>query len=182
MSRNGFFPLEQIVHIDPDYFKRVMPEWPEYCRQVPLEAGALCHQESGFIQEIAQEVALTSQQNIWIDGSLRNWRWYSRVLDDIRERHPNYRIAIFYVHCDEKLVYQRAERRAHVTGRHISFSVLKKSIEETRLSVRHLSPKADYVATIDNTTTPRLEAFETVDRSGRWSLISSRFGHATPVR
>ncbi len=27
MSENGYFPLENIVHIDPDYFKRVMPEW-----------------------------------------------------------------------------------------------------------------------------------------------------------
>eukprot|EP01049_Picozoa_sp_SAG25_P007209 SAG25_NODE_576_length_6788_cov_7.020033_3_plen_55_part_00 len=52
------------MHIDPDYFKRVMPEWPEYCRRVPDAAGGLCHQESGYLQEIAQEVALANQQNV----------------------------------------------------------------------------------------------------------------------
>ena len=30
MSSNGFFPLEGIVHIDPDYFKMTMTEWEGY--------------------------------------------------------------------------------------------------------------------------------------------------------
>jgi len=30
LSKQGFFPLEYIVHIDSDEFKRVMPEWKEY--------------------------------------------------------------------------------------------------------------------------------------------------------
>jgi hypothetical protein len=55
MSRNGYFPLETIVHIDPDHFKRLMPEWSEYTKRSE-QAGNFCHRESGFIQEIAQEV------------------------------------------------------------------------------------------------------------------------------
>jgi dephospho-CoA kinase len=82
---------------------------------------------------------------VWIDGSLRQWQWYSKVFDSIHEQHPLYRIAIFYVYCDEHLVYERAERRAQVTGRHIPREILKESIEETRQSVRQLTPKADYV-------------------------------------
>jgi hypothetical protein len=30
LSRKGFFPLENVVHIDPDHFRSVMPEWPGY--------------------------------------------------------------------------------------------------------------------------------------------------------
>ena len=26
LSANGYFPLENIVHVDPDHFKRCMPE------------------------------------------------------------------------------------------------------------------------------------------------------------
>lgn len=26
LSKQGLFPLEYIVHIDPDFFKRIMPE------------------------------------------------------------------------------------------------------------------------------------------------------------
>ena len=41
-------------------------------------AGTFCHRESGFIQQIAQEVAMQHSQNIWVDGSLR---------DGINSRH-----------------------------------------------------------------------------------------------
>jgi hypothetical protein len=181
LSKQGLFPLEQIVHIDPDYFKRVMPEWKSYISNNASNAGTLCHQESGYIQEIAQEVALNNCQNVWIDGSLKDWKWYESVFDDIHERHPLYRIAIFYVYCSEDVVFQRAERRAQVTGRHIPRDVLRESVEATRHSVRALAVKADYVATINNETrVPVLEAFETIDRTGRWSLISSRFGYTLP--
>ena len=78
MSRNGYFPLEDIVCIDPDHFKRMMPEWREYTRS-GSEAGDLCHRESGFLQEIAQEVAMRSSQNVWIDGSLRDGPWFASV-------------------------------------------------------------------------------------------------------
>ena len=30
MSARDIFPLEDIVHIDPDHFKAVMPEWSAY--------------------------------------------------------------------------------------------------------------------------------------------------------
>ena len=80
LSKQGLFPLEQIVHIDPDYFKRVMPEWKSYIGCNAEQSGTLCHQESGYIQEIAQEVALNNCQNVWIDGSMRDWRWYVQML------------------------------------------------------------------------------------------------------
>ena len=79
------------------------------------------------------------------------------------------------------MVFERAERRAEVTGRHIPRAVVRESVEATRHSVRALAVKADYVATINNeTAVPILEAFETIDRTGRWSLISSRFGYTLP--
>ena len=59
----------------------------------------MCHQESGYIQELAQEVAMQKSQNIWVDGSLRNGDWFVNVYDDIRHRYPRYKIAIFYVYA-----------------------------------------------------------------------------------
>ena len=76
MSDNGFFPLGNIVHIDPDHFKSVMSEWRGYTERDTGSAGSMCHQESGYIQELAQEVAMQKSQNIWVDGSLRNGDWH----------------------------------------------------------------------------------------------------------
>lgn len=43
LSTQGLFPLEFIAHIDPDFFKRVMPEWDTYRSQGEENAGSLCH-------------------------------------------------------------------------------------------------------------------------------------------
>ena len=56
MSSEGIFPLENIVHIDPDHFKRVMPEWKGYIGYAAREGkatlpGTMCHLESCFMQE-----------------------------------------------------------------------------------------------------------------------------------
>ena len=45
--------------MDPDHFKRLMPEWPGYTAQSE-RAGNFCHRESGYLQEIAQEVRASS--------------------------------------------------------------------------------------------------------------------------
>ncbi|CAK0839254.1 unnamed protein product [Prorocentrum cordatum] len=42
MSKHGFFPLENIVHVDPDAFKMMMPEWPKYVKKSGEEKLALC--------------------------------------------------------------------------------------------------------------------------------------------
>lgn len=58
LSRNGVFPLDSVVKIDPDHFKAAMPEWQGYIEHAPLQAGSLTHTESGLIQELAQEMSL----------------------------------------------------------------------------------------------------------------------------
>ena len=39
MSSNNIFPLEEIVHIDPDHCKSLMPEWDNYVKKDSLNAG-----------------------------------------------------------------------------------------------------------------------------------------------
>lgn len=56
MSEMGYFPLPDIVSVDPDVFKTIFPEWPEYCRRCPEHAGSMTRKESGYLVEIAQEV------------------------------------------------------------------------------------------------------------------------------
>lgn len=89
-------PARSIVCIDPDHFKKMMPEWSAYTKSGG-DAGTLCHKESGFLQEIAQEVAMRSSQNVWVDGSLRDGAWFSQVFRNIRHRFPHYKLAIFEV-------------------------------------------------------------------------------------
>ena len=176
MSQNGFFPLENIVHIDPDAFKMMMPEWPDYVARDQDRAGTHCHVESSFMVEIAQAAAMEKQQNIWVDGSLRDADFYQKAFQRIRETHPNYRISIFYITASEQTIRQRIHHRAEQTGRDVPEHLIKASLQAMDKSLNTLTPLCDFVARINNEgNEPRLVAFETVDTKGNWGVISDRF-------
>ncbi|CAE7607001.1 unnamed protein product [Symbiodinium sp. CCMP2456] len=187
MSQKGIFPLEDIVHIDPDHFKQVMPEWPaflEYGRERgdPDIPGNRCHRESCYMQELALEESMRRSQHIWVDGSLRNAEWFVKVFSDIRLRYPAYQIAIFKVTAPEEVIRKRVSERAKQTGRSIPESMLVASIGAVERSVLMLTPHADFLASIDNSeSTPKLQYFAAVDRSGDWQRIATRFAHILPA-
>ena len=161
LSDNGIFPLSEIVQIDPDLFKTALPEWDEYVSKEPMSAGFHTRQESGLLCEIAQEAAMRLNKHLWVDGSLRDSEWYTSVFEGIRQRYPAYRIAIIHVVADDDIVYERARKRAAATGRHVPESEILDSLRRVPAAVEKLSPLADFVATIDNSTeTPGLRKWE----------------------
>ncbi|CAM9804924.1 unnamed protein product [Ectocarpus fasciculatus] len=181
MSENGYFPLPDIVTVDPDLFKASFPEWPEYLRHCPDTAGSLTRRESGYLVEIAQELAMSQMKNVWVDGSLRDSEWYEQVFEDIRKTHPTYRIAILYVHASEEQVLERARRRAEETGRVVPEAEIKDSLYRVPRTVAILMPKADFVAHIKNDgEQPRLTGFcdwQGCHRNilGGWNEVKDRF-------
>ena len=162
MSRNGYFPLESIVHIDADHFKHVMPEWDGYVAHDPAQAGTHCHRESGFLAEVAQAAAMAAQQNVWVDGSLRDGVWWAGQMATLREQYPNYRLAILVVTATEATVRRRAADRAEQTGRAIPEHLLVDSLRSVASSLHALTPLVDFVARIRNETEPELVAYEQV--------------------
>lgn len=181
--------MENIVHIDPDHFKSVMSEWQGYtdrARDVDndsIQPGTLCHKESCIMQEIAQEIALANSQNIWVDGSLKDGKWFRDVFEDVRKRFGNYRIAIFYVGADEKVVRARVKAREEATGRGIPEEELVASLQAPDRSLGILVPLVDFVARISNNAdTPKLTAFESVDTSGDWNAIGNFFARTQPAK
>jgi len=176
MSQHGFFPLENIVHIDPDAFKMMMPEWPDYVARDRDSAGTMCHMESSFMVEVAQAAAMEKRQNIWVDGSLRDAAFYEQVFRRIRQTHPHYRISIFYISASEHAIRQRIKVRAEQTGRDVPEHLIVASLQAMDKSLNTLTPLCDFVARINNEGhEPTLVAFETVDTKGNWRVISDRF-------
>lgn len=180
MSTRGYFPIENIVRIDPDFFKQLMPEWQGYVQR-GKDAGTLCHKESGYIQELCQEVALRNRQNIWVDGSLRDTNWFQTIFMDIRTRYPHYRIGIIYVRASEKITRQRILHRSQTTGRGVPEEKLQESIRGSRKSVFELSLLCDWVAYVKNESYPQLECFSIQDGTGTWEHMKNRFGTLEPA-
>eukprot|EP00971_Amphidinium_carterae_P291915 5794491-Amphidinium_carterae.1 len=158
LSQQAVFPLENVVRIDPDHFKTVMPEWKGYTERDGSTAGTLCHKESGFMQELAQEVAMRDNQNVCIDGSLKDHKWYTELFKDLRKRFPRYRVAIISVRCEIPKAVARAAERGQQTGRHVPQEKIEKSAEESLESVKVLGTLADFVVHIQNDGKPWVEA------------------------
>lgn len=164
-----------------------MTEWGGYInasKENPgIAPGTMCHRESAYMQEIAQEAALENSQNIWVDGSLRDGRWFKKVFTNLRERFPTYRIGIFYVYSSEEIIRKRVASRAANTGRGVPEEALKESLDAPDKSLGILMPLVDFVARICNDgSTPQLTAFESVDRTGTWLSIQRRFAKTQASR
>eukprot|EP00928_Gymnodinium_smaydae_P038581 TRINITY_DN26589_c0_g1_i1.p1 TRINITY_DN26589_c0_g1~~TRINITY_DN26589_c0_g1_i1.p1 ORF type:complete len:740 (+),score=96.35 TRINITY_DN26589_c0_g1_i1:33-2222(+) len=182
MSRHDFFPLENIVHVDPDAFKMMMPEWSDYVERDPENAGTKCHMESCLMMELAQAAAMEKCQNIWIDGSLRNATFYAEQFQEIRQSFPHYQISIFYVYADESTIRTRILKRAERTGRNVPEHLIQASLQAMDHSLNILTPLCNFVARIDNAGVhPILKAFEKVDTTGVWEVVRRQFAMSEAV-
>lgn len=181
MSANGILPFERVSKIDPDAFKLRMPEWIEYQRHgMEDSAGTRTHAESSYIAEIAQRCAMRNGMNVWVDGSLRNWKWHQNDLTRIRRRHPQYRIAIVAIDAPEDMIERNIRRRAEETGRHIPEELRRASSQGIEQGLRELTHLVDLVAHVRNENVchdeqhvaePTLRSVSMIDRSGNWDLI-----------
>jgi hypothetical protein len=151
LIKKGVIPLRGLRHVDPDVFKRSLPEWKGYVKLNPETAGSMTHLESSMMVEIAQELALQRNMNVWIDGSLSNSEWTYSQLGKIRDGYPMYRIALFHVSASEKKILERCEKRARATGRIVPIDKTKQSIPASLSTVQNLPANlVDLVAFIEN--------------------------------
>ena len=182
MSATGILQLERVSKIDPDAFKLRMPEWQVYQSNNKSDvAGSMTHAESSYVAEIAQHVAMNNNMDVWIDGSLRNWEWYEMELQRLREKHPQYRIAIIVISAPDEMIDDNIKRRAAETGRDIPEELRQaSSIKEIGGGIVNLVHMVDLVASVHNTppadgdnavSEPVLRFVSMVDRSGNWDLI-----------
>ena len=189
--QRGIFPLDEIVHLDADLVKAALPEWDALVERSPLTAGGLTRRESGYLVEIAQEVAMRARKHVWVDGSLRDGEWYEGAFRRLRIEHPDYRIAILAIFAERDVIFERVRARAKESGRDVPADEVEDSIRRVPLSVSRLSPHVDFKAIIDNSgETPQLRSYQegretdeigpmcTLNRQGSasWSQMQRRFG------
>jgi len=180
MSHKGYFPLENIYIVDPDEFKKALPEWNGYVKRNPLTAGDMTHLESSLLVEISQEILLKRSCNMMIDGSLRDWEWHQHVFTSIKKRYPQYKIAILYVYADLDIVYKRIAKRAKETGRLVPQESVDAAYRQVPESIQKLTPYSDAIIHIDNSFTPNITYFADKRhpngyKSPRWQQIKNLF-------
>ncbi|CAK9018397.1 5'-bis(diphosphate) 3'-pyrophosphohydrolase MESH1 (HD domain-containing protein 3) (Metazoan SpoT homolog 1) (MESH1) (Penta-phosphate guanosine-3'-pyrophosphohydrolase) ((ppGpp)ase) [Durusdinium trenchii] len=160
---------KDFVHINPDHLAAQLPEYMGYmehnraCAAVMtrLEAGlltelsclpwAMGHLEHAQVQGVAAGLmyALQQKRNILVDSSLRHGSWYSRVLQKIRQKLPEVRVVLMYVHAHEETIYERANQRG-LEGRMVSHVEVADSLEKIPLAIQKLLPYMDTFIQVDN--------------------------------
>jgi hypothetical protein len=150
LSREGLFPLDRFIVVDPDMIKGIMPDTPHYIRHNRAMAGTLTHRESGFIAEIIIIEAMRQNKCLVVDGSLRDRNWYASWFGRVRAEFPQYRIAILMITASRERIYARAEKRAAITAREVKRSTIDDAIEQVPISFAALAPLVDFAAVISN--------------------------------
>ena len=152
--------LDEFVKIDPDQIKEMLPEYQMLKKKDPSIAGSQVHQESGFIQEIVQERALSLSKNVLVDGSLRDWQWNLAEIERIEREFPAYaeRIDIVFVNANEETVMRRARERGEVTGRVIPAALLRETYRQVPRSIEVLKHAARKTYFVNNENHPFIES------------------------
>jgi dephospho-CoA kinase len=156
MDSAEVFPLDAFVSVDPDEFRCMLPETDTYINKNRSTWGFHTQKEVNCISEILTLVALKQGKNVIVDGTLRDHKWHETYFQRLRERFPEIKIGIIHVIADEKIIFERAEKRAMETDREIPIEWLQEIVHGLPKSVKLLSPHADFSATIENNESPTL--------------------------
>jgi predicted kinase len=150
LSERGRFPLAGFVSVDPDEIRRHLPEFRYYVKNDAEKAGEMTRKESGLISEVLAGAALIEGRNVLVDGSLRDHEWYALHFDDLRQMHPNIRIAILHVTAPRSAIYENVVARSRVTGRVVPRDKLEIALKTVPQSVKRLGPLADFFCELWN--------------------------------
>eukprot|EP00586_Coscinodiscus_wailesii_P023151 CAMPEP_0172505254 /NCGR_PEP_ID=MMETSP1066-20121228/184888_1 /TAXON_ID=671091 /ORGANISM="Coscinodiscus wailesii, Strain CCMP2513" /LENGTH=304 /DNA_ID=CAMNT_0013281791 /DNA_START=226 /DNA_END=1137 /DNA_ORIENTATION=+ len=180
LASRSLFPLQSFVSVDPDNVRRHLPEYEEYVRDCPLEAGERTRKEAGYISEILTVVALEAGKNVLVDGSLRDWEWYREYFAVLRKEFETLRIAILHVRADKEAILQRVEKRSMETGRIVPRSRLEEAMEQVPRSVHILRPLTDFFCEFNNNS-PELDKIEILTEGVSWSSFQSVWEQSCPV-
>lgn len=117
LVRSIDYPAD-IVRIDPDQIKAMLPEYRSMLAEGDPRAAAFVHEESSYLAKRIARQAVESRYNILFDGTGNN------TLDNLSSKIASWtsgghRLVADYVTVDPELAVQRAKERATKTGRFV---------------------------------------------------------------
>eukprot|EP01084_Bolivina_argentea_P242166 406341_1 len=151
LNNLAVFPLEAFLKISPDRIKRFLPEYSLYLKNDENNVGRMLRTEVGYLCEIIiWEILYSANVCLWFDTSLRHKQFFEEMVGNIYLRLPQYKIAMIHIDCDKKIVFERAKKRAKITGRIVPESDIQASIDQVPKSINCLKNRVDCLIHIDN--------------------------------
>lgn len=146
----AFQPLHNLVRVDPDEIRELIPEYHVYNSINASTAGILTQKEVGYVSEVIVNVSLYNGHSIIVDGSLQDHEWYKEYFFQLRRLHPLLRIGIIEVRASLQTCLSRAASRAQLTDRRVPHVIIKDAHIKIPISVSKLKPLTNFTCTIIN--------------------------------
>jgi len=156
LDHRGLFPLHSFVVVDPDHLREKLPETQEYIRRDASTAGFMTQKEVGYISEVIILKALLEGKNVIVDGSLKDYEWYSQYMLQLRNTFPQLKLAIIHVMTSLDTAVKRAARRGGETGRVVPVDAIEEQLLTIPQSLQRLKSCVDYQCTFRNDDVPEL--------------------------
>ena len=114
---DGFIPVNDVVHIDPDAFKKVIPEFEELIKRKDGRAAIIVHDESTLMAREAFARAVSKRADIIYDTTLSNFPKAGDMIAHARSQ--GYEVRIIGVTASPRTAIERVVKRGDRTGRYV---------------------------------------------------------------
>lgn len=132
---------EDVILIDSDKIKTMLPEYKQLIERDPEHAAAVLHDESSDISEILYSRSLEKKVNILFDGTMKNAEKYERLIREARAQ--NYSVSAVIADVPLEEAYRRADIRFEIEKRRVPREVIKQSHEGVPRTFNQLKDKFD---------------------------------------
>jgi len=154
---------EDVVVIDADELKKLLPEYGRLVTEDPHHMAELLHDESSDLATMLYEAAIERKLNVIFDGTMKNAEKYSRFIDLAKSK--GYTVSAFIADVPLDIAMKRAEIRFQIERRRVPEETIRESHKMVPATFRALEHKFDSFYLYDTSTKHTTQFY--VKRNGR---------------
>ncbi|MBH0777597.1 zeta toxin family protein [Nocardia bovistercoris] len=147
LLKSGVLPRENVVHIDPDSFKEMIPEYRQIIAEGDHRASTMVQSESGEVYGAARNAAWERGLDVILEATMANAESGLRHFQ--RAHEAGHEVHFIAVTADPATAVTRNYERALQTGRYVPTDVLLKTHKGAAEAFPVLAEAADRVELYD---------------------------------
>lgn len=162
LVESGVLDLSNVIDVDPDEIKGMLPEYNELIARGDSRAAATVHEESSMLAERVIEQALAGGFDVMVDKTMAKRKTGDAII--AQSQALGRPVRMFGVTIDPRVAAVRALRRGESSGRFVPIDMLLSAHKGFAGAVSAYLDKVDEAIIFDNTAdTPRVIARKDAD-------------------
>jgi predicted ABC-type ATPase len=106
------YKAEEVIIIDCDEVKKRIPEYQRLNKRTKETAASLVHQESSDINNVILAYALEHRFHIAFDGTMKDYEYYYKLINEIKER--GYLVFAVIIYVPLEIAFEREAIRGEI--------------------------------------------------------------------